>query len=100
MCPNPCITCAQEKTWTEVARRLLVLFSNGLRVKLAESSGGVASSHPLMRLDFLAVLQHLAAGVPADPGAGVAKLPFHASKSAPNALMGLQVRLPRSLPQM
>lgn len=90
----------QEDTWTEVARRLLVLFSTGLRVKAAEASGGVdkyvgmpggSNSHPLARLDFLTVLQHLAAGVPLEPGAGVALLPLGASKSAPNALLAIQV---------
>lgn len=73
-----------------MARRLLVLFSTALRVK-AIGKEGKLDSHPLLRLDFLTVLQHLAAGPPLDPGAGVSKLPHGASRTASNALLGIQV---------
>ena len=51
-----------------------------------------SNAHPLAKLDFVTVLQHLTAGVPEEPSEGVALLPLGASKSAPNALLAIQVR--------
>ena len=94
----------QEDTWTEVARRLMVLFSSGLRAKAADpktsdkpSKAGekrprASDGHPLDRLDVLTVLQHLTTGVALDPGAGVAVMPMDGSRSAPNALLASQVQ--------
>lgn len=74
--------------------------TTALRVKAADASGGLdkyvgmpshSNAHPLAKLDFVTVLQHLTAGVPAEPSGGVALLPLGASKNAPNALLAIQV---------